>query len=95
MVCQGGITRKKFPDMVTCVRLGSMLLMRGGCTKWKRKFRRQAFSSLMTISQNHAWRKKCLIENVRISQDESNRMADDVGVWHNIFHETSGKLYCT
>lgn len=37
----------------------------------------------------------CLIENVRISHDESNHMADDVGGWHSLFNETSGNIYCT
>jgi len=37
----------------------------------------------------------CLIENVRISHDENNDMADGVGGWHNLFNETSGSLYYT
>jgi len=47
----------------------------------------------MTISQNHAWRKMCLIKTVWISHEEGNHMVDDVGGWHSIFNETSGKLY--
>jgi hypothetical protein len=34
-----------------------------------------------------------LIKTVWISHDESNHMADDVGGWHNLFNETSAKLY--
>jgi len=49
----------------------------------------------MITSQNYAWGEMCLIENVRISHDESNHMADDVGGWHNLFNEASGNLYCS